>query len=137
MALVTINWRPSPRHLRHFGLTMLGGFGLIGLLMMTVGNRPIAPYVAWGFGAVAGVLGLTGTKAALPIYWAWMAIAFVMGNIISRLALIAAFLLVVTPISLLMRLTGRDRLRLKRRSVDTYWQDAPTIKASDGYERQS
>lgn len=137
MAFVTINWHPSPKQLRLFGLSMIVGFGAIGAWMMFHDHEPTAAYVCWGIAAVAGLLGLTGLKIALPLYWLWISIALVMGNIISYLLLGVAYFVVVTGTAIIMKLVGRDRLGFKRRQVETYWQDVPPITGQAPYERQS
>ena len=140
MALVEIQWRPSPRELRKFGLAILLGMGVIGTGFwfgwLLPEQRNLAQ-VLWMVGTVVGSVGLTGTKAALPLYWAWMAVAFVMGNIISRLILAVVFYGLITPMGLCFRLRGRDRLQLeKRRDVPTYWTEMKSSDDPASYERQ-
>ena len=134
--MVRINWSPSPKDLRIFGVTMAVGFGLIGALFHARGHASAA-YGAWIFGAVAATLGLTGTQLALPIYWAWMGVAFVMGHIMTRVVLILVYYGVVTPVGVISRLAGRDVLALTPRNPETYWKDLkepPEDPAA--YERQ-
>ena len=111
---------------------MLVGFGLISLVFYLKHHAEVA-IGCLAFGLLSGALGLSGTVLVLPVYWLWMAIAFCMGNIVSRLILTVFYYLLMTPIALVMRLTGRDRLALKRKS-DSYWVDV-SGEAGD-YERQ-
>ena len=142
MSFVSINWKPDAKELRKFGWAMLIGFGLIGLALMAwpwdwpFPRAPRAAVVCWVFGAVAGLLGLTGTRAALPIYCVWMGVAFVMGNIVSRVVIAGIYFLVITPMGLAMRLTGRNKLQLKRRDVPTYWIERERKDGDRDYERQ-
>jgi hypothetical protein len=135
MSMVRINWHPSAAELRKFGVAMLVGFGLIGGLFFWK-QMPTTAAVCWVFGAVAGVLGLTGTKAAIFVYIPWMAVALVMGNIVSRVLLAVIYYAVFTPMGVIRRLLGRDRLQLRRRQQDTYWVDAPGVTDPAQYERQ-
>lgn len=136
MSLVQINWKASKKDLFWFGVCMIVGFGLIGGLLWWKAYRTAA-IVCWVVAGVCGGLGLTRTSAALPFYWAWMSIAFVLGNIISRLVLAVFFYGMITPMGLVMRLCGRDKLTLRRRTVDTYWVDAaPPAPDKSRYERQ-
>lgn len=135
MSMVRINWHPTAAELRKFGVAMLVGFGLIGGLFFWK-QMPTVATVCWIFGAVAGVLGLTGTRAALPVYAGWMAVALVMGNIVSRVLLAVIYYVVFTPMGLIRRLLGHDRLQLRRRQQDTYWVDAPRVTDPAQYERQ-
>lgn len=138
MALVKINWRPSPAELRKFGVAMIVGFGIIGLVCQFVLPEPRvgAAVFCYIFGGVAGVLGLSGTVAALPVYWLWMGIAFVMGNVVGRLLLALIYFGLITPMGLVMRIAGRDRLRMRRRTCDTYWCDVKQPTDAGRYERQ-
>lgn len=126
MSLVQIDWKPNAKKLREFGIAMIVGFAVIGSLLyygvFPFGSAyPTAAFVCWAFGVISGGLGLTGSKAALPIYWLWMGIAFVMGSIISRIILVAVFFLVFTPMGLLGRLLGRDKLILRKPQKESYW----------------
>ncbi len=132
MALVRINWKPDVKERRKFGVAMLVGFGLISVILY-YRDHFTAALVCSLVATVVGGIGLTGTAAAMPFYWLWMAIAFVMGNIISRLILSLFYYIILTPIALVMRLAGRDRLRLKGKS-ETYW--LPMSGKSTSYERQ-
>jgi hypothetical protein len=52
-----------------------------------------------------------------------------LGFAISHLAGLAAlslfFIIVITPVSIIRRVIGKDSLHLQRRNVDTYWLPAP------------
>ncbi len=145
MSLVEINWRPEAGELRKFGLAMIAGFGVMGLFFYlrdvhsatwvdwSIGTLPMA---LWIGGGLAGLLGLSGRKAGLPVYWTWMGIAFVMGNIVSRVFLMLLYYGLVTPMGFFMRLSGRDKLMLRRREVGSYWCDVPPLKHESPYHRQ-
>ncbi len=87
-------------------------------------------------GVVIGGLALTGTRAGRPGYLLWMGIAFVMGNVVSRVILAVVYFLVVTPMGLVARATGRDKLALRARGRGTHWVDLPGKHGDDYYERQ-
>ena len=134
MALVEINWKPDRRELRKFGIAMIVGFGLLAALAHVWWHRPTLALVFAGIGAVTGPLGLSGTRAAMVVYLPWMAMAFVMGNVVSRVLVTAFFFLVITPMGLIMRVVGRDALQRKNRRT-SYWDDLPPRARAD-YERQ-
>ncbi len=136
MSLISINWKPAPKGLREFGVVMIIGLGIVGGLMFWRGHHGVA-YGMWTFGAVSGVLGLTGKRIALPFYWAWMGLGFVMGNIMGRLMMGAFFYVVIGGMGLLMKLIRRDRLVLHKPKTDTCWCDCPIVSDVEHYERQS
>ena len=136
MSLVKINWKPTAVELRKFGAVLLIGFGVIGVVFKHKYHNETAAEVCFWVGGVVGSVGLTGTAIALPFYWIWMGIAFVMGNIMSRLVLTLFYYLVVAPIGLLGWIVGRDKLSLRpNKSKSTYWIDVDSKKSSK-YERQ-
>lgn len=134
MALVEINWKPTPRELRKFGVTMIVGFAILGGLAYWR-DHPTLALVFACIGAGAGLLGLTGTRLALLVYLPWMAIAFVLGNIMSRVLVAVFFFGLITPMGLVMRLFGRDKLQRKNKRA-SYWDDLPRSTDRARYERQ-
>ncbi len=142
MSLVKLNWKPSPKELRQFGAIFGSGFLLIGLVKyFWIWNWLFERNEKLGLifiliGIVGGAIGLTGTKLALPLYWVWIGIAFVLGNIMSRVVITLIYYGVITPISVVARLLGRDKLQLKKRAVQSYWQDISLPHEPEKYERQ-
>jgi hypothetical protein len=135
MALVEINWKPDKRELRKFGVAMIVGFGVLAALAYLWWEKPTLALVFAIVGGVAGLLGLSGTRAAMIVYLPWMAIAFVMGNVISRVLVAAFFYLLITPMGLFMRVFGKDALQRKNRRA-SMWDDLPPPADRARYERQ-
>jgi len=72
-------------------------------------------------------------RLARPLYRGGMTISFYLGQVIGRVLLAIFFLCALTPVGLLLRLLGKDLLRLKRNATATsYWESA---KFSDKFER--
>ena len=142
MPFVKLNWRPGRKELRQFGAIFLCGFVAIGLVKyFWPFERLIARDETLGFwlivvGVVVGGIGLTGTRLALPLYWAWLGIAFVLGNVMSRVIVVLIYFLLFTPMRVLGGLIGRDRLQLKKPRTDSYWHDISLPKEIERYERQ-
>ncbi len=136
MSIVSIRWRPDAVELRKFGVVVIIGMCLIGLVFQFLfGNSDVA-YVLYVVGAVLGLPGLTGTVIALPGYWLWMGVAFVMGNIVGRVLLSVIYYTLFTPIGLARRMLGADKLQLGRVNIDSYWKDIDTEGEDTRYERQ-
>ena len=135
MSMVDINWRPQAKELRKFGITVMIGFGIIGLIFQFAADNLQGAYVAYIAGSALGLPALTGTVIALPGYWIWMGIAFVMGNIMSRLLLGIFFYLLITPMGLIRRLAA-DKLHLKRPTGSSCWVDLPEDGGKGRFERQ-
>lgn len=121
------NTPKSTKELRKFGLVMTVPFAIIGGLMMWRG-KALAPYflALGGFFLVSGLLIPTILR---PIEKAWMKFAEVLSVIMTRVILTLTFFLVITPLGLLMRMMGKDLLKMKRDpQAASYWVPV----ASDG-----
>lgn len=75
-----------------------------------------------GLGTTLAVLGLTVPMLLKPVYRVWMALAVVLGFIMTRVILTIVYYLIITPIGLLMRVFGKDPMQ-RRLDPDapSYW----------------
>jgi hypothetical protein len=84
-----------------------------------------------------GLLGLTWPRRIKPVFVAWMALAFPIGWIVSRVILGLLFYGLFTPVAWILRLKGRDELGLKRQpEATTYWHRKPSATDKSQYLRQ-
>lgn len=135
MPLVNISWRPDARALRRFGLVVIVGFCLIGLIFQFWAGDTTVALFAYGAAAVLGIPALTGTIIGLPGYWLWMGVGYVMGNIVGRVLLSVLYYGVVTPIGVVRRQIV-DKLQIRRNLKESYWVDIDSEGESSRYERQ-
>ena len=80
---------------------------------------------AWVSGTLAvafAVIALTKSKLLLPLNKLWMRFGLLLGMILSPIVLGLIFFSIFTPIGFLMRITGRDELRLKTQNAESYWK---------------
>jgi len=127
----------TPRDLRKFGLVVGGVFLLLGLWFL-LRHKPVWPYLL-SPGALLVVFGLVAPRALRQVYLGWMAMAFVLGLVVSTLLLTLFFFLVITPVSLLARLFGKDFLSLRLdRAAPSYWlsRERGAPRQAVDYERQ-
>lgn len=122
--------------LKEFGVTMAAVLVVIGDIALLRG-RPIAPYlVAAAF--IFLILGLKWPRVLTPLQKAWMALGVVIGFFVSRVLLFVLYFGVLTPIGLLMRLTGKDILdeRIEKARA-SYWHMRPQEpRQKQSYENQ-
>jgi hypothetical protein len=142
MSFVKLNWHPKTKDLRSFGGVFLCGFAATGLIKyfwpferMFTQNKTVGIWFI-GIGLVVGAVGLTGTKLALPFYWAWLGIAWLFGNIMSRVIVTMLYYLLFTPMRLMNNLIGRDKLQLNKPDTDSYWLPISLPSEPEKYERQ-
>lgn len=58
-----------------------------------------------------------------PFNKLWMLFGFMLGKIISPIVLGLLFFLVISPVALFCKMFGRDELRLKGSTANSYWVD--------------
>jgi hypothetical protein len=67
----------------------------------------------------------------------WYSLGLLLGKIVSPIVLGIIFFVLITPTSLITRLFGRDELKMKKRSVDSYWVDrSPPGPPSESFKNQ-
>ena len=124
------------QRLRKFGIVMAVAFGVFGALFVWRTKSWGMPtlYVAGAF----LVLGLVAPKVLGPIEKGWMALARVLQTVMTALILTLTFFLVMTPMGLLVRITGKDLLGMKGDpNIDSYWEpverDGPASRPDKPY----
>ena len=126
----------SRKAVRKFGFLFTAVCIVLAGILMYRGHASAWPWalVAAGFFLMSG---LFVQPVLRPLYVGWMKFAFVLGWINTRIILGIFFYIVLTPGSVLMRLFGRDALRLKfDRQAKTYWiPKAHHASAKERYER--
>jgi hypothetical protein len=106
--------------LRKFGLTV--GTVLLALGAVLWYFEKSSDIYFLGIGGAILLIGLAVPIVLKPLQKIWMAIAILVGWVMTRLILSVLFFLVFTPISLISRLFGRSFLDLRPNpSQETYW----------------
>ena len=105
---------------RAFGFVFAAVFLVVAVAPLFVGR----PMHIWSL-VVSGAFGLTAlvVPAVLaPINRLWTKFGLLLHKIVSPVVLGFMFYVVITPMGLVMRLAGKDPLRLRRdRAAPTYW----------------
>jgi len=136
--MISINWHPTNGELRQFAGIWFPAFWLIVGLM--VGFRTgwwniVLPL--WLVVAALSVVGLARPQLVRPVFVGWMIAAWPIGWAVSHLLLAAVYYLLITPLGLVMRLYGRDKLQMRLdRSAETYWTPRPAPPPAGRYFRQ-
>ena len=66
-------------------------------------------------------LGLINSKILNPLNNMWFKFGILLGKIISPLVMGVIFFFIVTPISIIMKILGKDILSLKKNNKRSYW----------------
>lgn len=129
-----INWAPSPRQLRQFGVLCVFVLPLLGWLW-NVGASGLAGMLL--VGSIVAVLSFAWPEIVKPIFVGLLLIAAPIGMVVGEIAMLLIFMGVFLPISLMFRLMRRDALRLKvDKTATTYWQPKSEPKQVSSYYRR-
>ena len=103
---------------RNFGIVFFIVFLLIALWPLLNGNE----FRLWSLllSFIFLLLGVINSKFLTPLNKIWFRFGIFLGNFISPIVMGFVFFLVVTPTGLIMKLFGKDILRLKKNKI-TYW----------------
>ena len=76
------------------------------------------------------ILGIINSKLLTPLNKIWFRFGILLGNFVSPIIMGIVFFIVVTPVSLILRLLGKDVLSLKKNNKKrTYWIDKSDPKS--------
>jgi len=121
---------------RSFGLVFAGFFALVGFWPLVHGESPRW----WSIGLGAAFLVVAYARPSLlakPNLW-WMKFGLLLAKIVNPIVMGLVFYLTVMPTAVIMRIMGKDPLRLKLdRSAKTYWiERKPPGPAPDTMSQQ-
>src|SRR3954454_18796501 len=86
--MLDINWNPSRRDLRQFGLLWLPLFaGVLGYLAFRRRGLDVVPVAIWGTAAVVALIAAVAPDRLKPLVVTWMAASYPIGWTISHLVL--------------------------------------------------
>ena len=110
----------SKKQLREFGLFIGIGFPiLIGWMLPAIFGHEFRAWTLW-IGIPGLVLGLVAPRLLHYPYKVWMALGHGLGWVNSHIILGLVFIVVLQPIAYVMRLTGYDPLKRRRKGEITY-----------------
>tara|TARA_A100001011_G_scaffold21855_1_gene21956 strand:- start:2206 stop:2586 length:381 start_codon:yes stop_codon:yes gene_type:complete len=103
-----------------FGLLFFAVFLIIGLWPMINGQNP--RFIFFGFALIFLILGLINSKLLTPLNKAWIKFGEFLGRIIAPIVMAAVYFIVLTPLSFIVRVFGKDLLKTKFSDKSkSYW----------------
>jgi len=122
---------------KKFGIFFGGIFAIISAYFF-VKSHVLIGSIFIGLSIIFALLAFTKSEALLPLNKLWMRFGLLLGLIVSPIVLGLIFFLIFMPIGLLMRLFGRDELRLKTKSAASYWKEREpsSSPAADSFKNQ-
>ena len=105
---------------RSFGLLFFVVFLALALWLLFK-NGEINLYLI-SIGLIFLVLGLLNSKILTPLNKAWVKLGEILGRIIAPIVIAIVYFFILTPISLLVRLFGKDLIGMKfSNDIKSYW----------------
>ena len=104
---------------RSFGLLFFIVFLIIGLWPLK--NDLELNYIFIGISIIFLILGLLNSMVLTPLNKIWVKFGELLGKIIAPLVMALVYFFILTPISLIMRIFGKDLLNLKSSEESSYW----------------
>ena len=105
---------------RSFGIIFFIVFLIIGLWPLKNSGNPNLYII--GISGIFLVLGILNSKILSPFNQAWIRLGELLGTIIAPIVMALVYFVVLTPISLIVKIFGKDLLELKfLKKRETYW----------------
>ena len=104
---------------RNFGIVFFVFFLIISLFPLLKDNH--INYWFFSISVVLLILGILNSKLLTPLNIIWFKLGILLARIVSPVVMGLIFFIVITPISIIMKIIGKDVLNLKKSDKDTYW----------------
>ena len=105
---------------KSFGILFFIIFLLIGLWPLLNGKELRIIYLIIGF--IILLLGIINSKILTPFNKIWIKLGEILGIIIAPIVMALVYFVILTPISIIVRVFGKDLLGLKfLKEKNTYW----------------
>jgi len=131
-----VKWNPDAAELRSFAIAMLIGFAVLGGLSVLRHHEITKISIGlWTTGLILTVAALIrGINR-----WAYLAVyvpSSFIGHFVSKVVLFVVFFLVFAPLGVLLRLLGKDLLRIRPGKPRAAWSPMNSTRVSSRYYRQ-
>jgi len=128
--------KSDKRELRKFGYVMTVALSILGGILLWQGKS--AYMYIFVIAAALLVSGLLFPIILKPLHKVWMTLALILGWFTTRVILILLFYLIITPLSLVLRLFGFRFLNLRfDEGASTYWYDkSKEVREKHTYDKQ-
>ena len=115
---------------RSFGILFFIVFLIIGLWPLLSGE--ILRLWSVILSLIFLLLGFINSKLLTPLHKAWIQLGITLGKVIAPLVMLVIFFAIVTPMGLLLKIFGKDLLKIKKNKLaKTYWTLRENIKSMD------
>jgi hypothetical protein len=122
---------------RTFGFVFTGIFLIVSAYLWSQDSKTTTIQIFLVLALVFLALALLMPVALRPLNKAWYKLGLLMGRVVSPIVLGILFFILISPIAIVMRLAGRDPLKLRKQDVQSHWIDrAPPGPESTSFKDQ-
>ena len=105
---------------KSFGLLFFVVFFIIGLWPFKNGENPNFYFITAS--VIFLLLGLINSKLLTPLNKSWIKLGEILGIVIAPIVMALVYFVILTPVSIIVRVFGKDLLGLKfSKEKETYW----------------
>ena len=136
--MIAIQWNPDQKQLRQFAGIWFPAFcALVGWSIVRKTGYWHEVEVGWAIAGIISIAGLVFPPLIRPIFVGLILLTYPIGWVVSHVLLGLIFYGIVTPIGIILRITGHDPLQINTPLGNSLWK-SPTGKTDPGsYLRQS
>ncbi len=138
MSLIRVNWRPEDRELRRFAWAGVVAAVVVAVVLHAVQGLDLKwCAVIVGAGCALGLSPWASLRITRAVYILLVGATLPIGLVVSFVAMALFYFLLITPIGLIFRLSGRDPLHRKYDpKAGTYWLPHPSPDRPERYFQQ-
>lgn len=138
MSLVEIDFQPSVKKLRNFGKIAVAASGTVAVVLYVFKGLALQwCLLLFGLGLLTFVSTFVWLKLTRILYLGLTVITMPIGFVVSFFVMASFYFLILTPVGLVFRLIGRDRLYRKfDPDCKSYWVRHQSAKSAERYFRQ-
>ena len=136
--MISVQWNPNQKQLRQFAAIWFPAFcGLVGWMIGKKTGHWGAVEIGWFVCGGVSVAGFLFPPLIRPVFVGLILATFPIGWVVSHVLLGAIFYGIVSPMGLILRLTGHDPLQLKPPPGHSLWKTPVGRTDPASYLRQS
>ncbi len=99
-------------------------------VVLFIYDYPLISVITLTTGLIFLTLSYLKPDLLLPVNKAWMTLGYLLGYIVSPIVIGSIFFVIFTPISIFLKIIGRDELKLLNKNSDSYWRKRQLNKDS-------
>jgi len=138
MSIIEIDYNPSRKKLRDFGLIALVASIVLSLVLYFFKHVAIHwIFIILGAGALIFISSLISAKLTRLIYLGLTYLTFPIGYVLSFVIMSIFYFLIITPVGIVFRISGKDPLHRKYdKAAKSYWLKRQSPDRLDRYFHQ-